>query len=508
MRRHELGWRALRPALALGAGALLASAYQPIDLPAMSVPAIAMFAALAWSSTWRGGALVGAAFGLGFLGPLLWWLWSSISPGAWLALVLVQTGWFVLLGSGIAVVRSLPLATWWMAVLWTAVEVLRSAWPLGGLPWGRLGFSALDTVWQGWLQWGGVSLTTFVLALIGATTARLVTARGSLLAPLGTASLVVAASMAPAAAAAATKPQNDGSANVAIVQGGVPGAGNRLVEHHREVTASHVRETLRLLAGLESSGQEAPDFVLWPENATAVDPLADEQANSAIREAARAAGAPLLAGSITDGPGADRARNQGIVWSSAGVPGQRYTKRHLVPFGEYVPWRSFAMGFSDRLEEIPRDMVAGSVGEPLDVAGVLVADALCFDVAYDDVIAPQVRRGATLVTVQTSNAMFLGTSQLEQQWDISRVRAIESGRSVVVASVNGVSGAIAPDGQVIARLASKQTGSAVVDVPLFRATTLAVRIGPWPGRAAVALAVVGLMGVAVRRIRSAIYDRP
>lgn len=496
---------AVRALLGLGSGALLASAYQPMDLPALSIPAVAVFSAVVWSGTWRAGALAGVAFGLGFLGPLLWWLWASISPGAWLALVAVQAGWFALLGSAVATVRSLPGVTWWTAALWTAVEVLRSAWPLGGLPWGRLGFSALDTVWQGWLQWGGVSITTFVLALMGAATGRLVLSRGARAAPFGVAGLVAAASMAPAFAAKQPRAYDD--AHVAIVQGGVPGAGNRLVDYHREVTDNHARETLALFARRDASGQPAPDFVLWPENATAVDPVADERANRAIRETARAAGVPLLAGSVTDGPGADRARNQGIVWSASGAPGERYTKRHLVPFGEYVPWRSLATRFSNRLTEIPRDMVAGTVGAPLDVAGTLIADALCFDVAYDDVIAPQVRRGAALVTVQTSNAMFLGTAQLEQQWDISRVRAIESGRAVVVASVNGVSGAIGPDGQVIARLATGGTASAVVEVPLARALTPAVRWGPWPGRGAVALALLGLAGVAARRLRSSVYDR-
>jgi apolipoprotein N-acyltransferase len=499
--RGEREWTALRPLLALGAGALLAGAYQPMDVPALSIPAVAVFSAVAWSSTWRGGAVVGAAFGLGFLGPLLWWLWASISPGAWLALVVVQAGWFAVLGGLIAIPRSLPAMTWWTAVLWTAVEVMRSAWPLGGLPWGRLGFSALDTVWQGWLQWGGVSITTFVLALVGATTGRLVVTRGPRAAPLGMAGLVVAASVVPAAMAA-KQPRVYDSARVAIVQGGVPGAGNRLVDHHREVTDNHARETSALFARLDASGQPAPDFVLWPENATAVDPMSDERARRAIRETARATGVPLLAGSVTDGPGANRARNQGIVWSPSGAPGQRYTKRHLVPFGEYVPWRTLATRISNRLNEIPHDMVAGDVGEPLDVAGILTADALCFDVAYDDVIAAQVRRGASLATVQTSNAMFLGTAQLEQQWDISRVRAIESGRSVVVASVNGVSGAVGPDGQVIARLASISTDSAVVEVPLARTLTPAVRWGPWPGRVAVALAILGAVGTAFRRLRS------
>lgn len=505
MNGDAIGRSALRPLLALGAGALLAGAFQPMDLPALSIPAVAVFSAVAWSSTWRGGAAAGAAFGVGFLGPLLWWLWASISPGAWLALVAVQAGWFALLGIGIATVRSMPAASWWTASLWTAVEVLRSSWPLGGLPWGRLGFSALDTPWQGWLEWGGVSVTTFVLALVGAASGRLVMTRGLRVAPLVMAVLVIAASFAPAALAA-QPPRTKDSARVAVVQGGVPGAGNRLVDYHREVTDNHARETLALFSRLAATDQPAPDFVLWPENATAVDPVSDERANRVLREIARTTGVPLLAGSVTDGPGANGAQNQGIVWSPSGVPGQRYTKRHLVPFGEYVPWRSLASRFSDRLTEIPRDMVPGVVGAPLDVAGISLADALCFDVAYDDVIAPQVRRGASLVTVQTSNAMFLGTAQLEQQWDISRVRAIETGRSVVVASVNGISGAIGPDGQVIARLTTRDTTSAVVEVPLSEALTPAVRWGAWPGRAAVALALLGLAGVVARRLGSVVYD--
>ena len=80
------------------------------------------------------------------------------------------------------------------------------------------------------------------------------------------------------------------------------------------------------------------------------------------------------------------------------------------------------------------------------VAGVLVADAICFDVAYDEGICGQVARGAQLVTVQTSNAMFSRTGQLAQQFEISRLRAQETGRWVVVAAINGISGVVRPDG--------------------------------------------------------------
>ena len=493
--------RAFAPLLALGAGGMLACAFQPVDLPALSIPAVAVLSGVTWSNSWRRSALLGAIFGLGFLGPLMWWLWASIGPGAWLALTLVECSWFALMGAAISAIRTMPIVTWWTALLWTATEVLRSTWPLGGLPWGRIGFSALDTLWEGWLRWGGVSVTTFVLALLGTTLARLFVTRGRGAASRTLATLVMAASLAPAAVSAAVQPRTDGRVRVAVVQGGVPGAGNRLVDHHREVTDNHVRETATLFERLRASGRSRPDLVLWPENAAAVDPEVDGRANSAIREAARLTRTPLLIGSVSDGPLEDQARNQGILWSSKAVPGQRYTKRHLVPFGEYVPWRALAGRVSGRIAEIPRDMVPGVVGEPLDVDGLLVADALCFDVAYDDVIAPQVRRGASLVTVQTSNAMFVGTPQLEQQWDISRVRAVESGRSVVVASVNGISGAIGPEGEVLARLPGRVTTSAVVEVPLSQELTPAVIWGAWPGRGAVGLALLGMAGAGAVRLR-------
>ena len=101
-------------------------------------------------------------------------------------------------------------------------------------------------------------------------------------------------------------------------------------------------------------------------------------------------------------------------------------------------------------------MVPGQTARPLEVAGVRIASAICFDVAYDDVVRSQVKQGVDLVTVQTSNAMFLGTAQLEQQWVITRARAAEVGRSVVVSSINGLSGAIGPDGRVIEQLPSRE----------------------------------------------------
>ncbi|QCC76080.1 apolipoprotein N-acyltransferase [Nocardioides daphniae] len=229
--------------------------------------------------------------------------------------------------------------------------------------------------------------------------------------------------------------------------GGVPGDGRDLAGHHREVTANHVQATHELADRVAVGIEQAPDLVVWPENSTAVDPLRDEATRISIDEAVSAMGVPLLVGGIFDGPDDLTAYNRGVVWLPDGQIGSTYTKTHPVPFGEYIPWRPVIGGWSSRFQLIPRDFLAGSGDGPLDIGGVRVADAICFDVAYDDVLPAQVRRGAQLVTVQTSNATFFGTAQPEQQFEITRARAAELRRSVTVASTNGISAVIGPHGR-------------------------------------------------------------
>lgn len=231
--------------------------------------------------------------------------------------------------------------------------------------------------------------------------------------------------------------------------------------------------------------------MLWPENSTAVDPFGDELANSGISRAVAAIGVPVLVGAIVDGPRPDAVLNQGLVWLADGSTEERYTKRHPVPFGEYVPFRSQLSGLKiGRLDMIPRDMIAGTRTRPLDVAGTRVVDLICFDVAFDDSVTAQVRNGGQMVTVQTSNATFTGSSQLQQQFTISRARAMETGRTVVVASTNGLSGVIGPDGAVLDQLAPRTTDIAVAQVPLVDEQTPAVRYGSLIGQ------VLSLAGVA------------
>jgi apolipoprotein N-acyltransferase len=134
---------------------------------------------------------------------------------------------------------------------------------------------------------------------------------------------------------------------------------------------------------------------------------------------------------------------------------------------------------SSRLDQIARDMQPGDKPGLLQVGPVLVGTMMCFDVAYDDTLADNASNGAELMVVQTNNATYYGTAQPEQQWGIEQVRAVETGRDVVVASVNGISGFVSADGEVLQRTHSRERQVLVQQVDLADGVTWGVRFGAW-----------------------------
>jgi len=347
------------------------------------------------------------------------------------------------------------------------------------------------------LPYAGAVGVSFLLALLGALVANLALAlrtHSPLRAPVVALAVLCAALAVPVVVPWDGTGRDDHTATIAVVQGDVPGPGDDILYDYRQVTQNHTDATVALAERVEAGEVQAPDFVLWPENSTATDPFEDASTNAQITEASQAVGVPILVGAIVDG-GPNQVLNQGIVWDPYTGAGERYTKRHPVPFGEYVPLRSVFLryNFFDRLRDVGRDMLTGTRDEPLEVGGVTVADAICFDIAYDDGITAQVSRGAELLVVQTSNATFIRTDQIDQQFAITRVRALETGRWTAVASTNGVTGVIAPDGEVVDVAQPRTQDVLVADVTLIDSLTPATRIGPWSGRLAALLTLVGLL---------------
>jgi apolipoprotein N-acyltransferase len=403
---------------------------------------------------------------------------------------LLESMWFLLM----ALALRLALRTrWWplsTALVWVGQEFVRDRVPFDGFPWGRLAFGQANGPLVHLAALGGAPLVTFAVALAGGLMAYVaVTARPSPQAVIAVASVAVIAA-GPLAIRLPTGGTSRGGAPssvvVAAIQGNVPRLGLAAFAQRYAVTANHLAETKVLASNIASGASPRPDFVVWPENSDDLDPRVNAPSRRQIDAAAAAVGVPILVGAVLNGPGPNHVRNAGIVWSPTTGPGEIYIKRHLVPFGEYLPFRSVLTKWFPKFRLIAKDFVPGHKPGTLTIGGVPIADAICFEVADDAVVRQAVTGGGRLLVVQTNNASYehKGDSgnggETAQQLAISRLRAVEHGRAVVVAATSGVSAMISPDGTIIARTGVFTPAFLDMRLPLRDPRTIADRVGPWP----------------------------
>jgi apolipoprotein N-acyltransferase len=476
-------------------GLAVAMAFPPFDLVfAMPIGLVALVCVVRADSGWAG-FRYGFLFGLGFMLPLLRWI-TIIGPDAWIGLAALEALYFGLMGTAWAFARR---SAWWpllFAMAWVGADFLRGTTPFGGLPWGRLAFGLVDTGLVRYGRLGGTALVSFVVVLAVACVVWVFerrTSRRSLAILAIPAVALLLPAVLPVGAAGST-----GEVTVAAVQGNVPGVGMDPFTERRVVLHNHAQATTDLAAAVAAGGVPQPDVVIWPENSTDIDPFVDPSAYAEIDAAVRAIGVPTLVGAVVNGPDAIHVQNMGIVWDPATGPGEQYVKRHPVPFGEYIPFRKLLTGFIERLGQIERDFAQGDTVGALDLGPVRIGDVICFEVAYDGLVRDVVDAGGELLVVQTNNATYTGTGQLQQQWAISRYRAVETGRTVVVASTNGISGVVQPDGEIVEMTDERIQHVIVQTVETADGVTPGVRVGRWVEWL---ISLAGLLAILTIRLR-------
>jgi apolipoprotein N-acyltransferase len=464
------------------AGGLLVLAFPPFDIWPLAPLAVALFLGVIDSGCRVGrratrGAVLGAGFGVVFFALLTPWL-RVIGPDAWLLIIVLSAAFTAVFGAGAAVLLRLPGWPLWAASWWVAVEAVRGREPFGGFPWGRLGHSQADAPTAAWASIGGVPLLGFLVVLCGGLV--LLAVQSARRRQVLRTAVATGGALVVLFSGLAIPLSVDGRPiTVAIVQGNVPRTGMDAFGQREAVLSAHLDATHQLADDVRRGLTPAPDVVIWPENASDIDPALDADAFAAIDAAVKDVGVPVLVGMVVEVEDGARVANQGTVWSPVDGPGESYVKQNLVPFGEYVPFRSSLERVISRLDRIPRDFVAGDEPGTLDLGPVTVGDVICFDVAYDAAVRDAVAGGAELITVQTNNATYGRTGQVPQQWAISRLRAVEHGRTVLVASTSGISGVVAPDGSVVAQTPEFVQEVVVESVVARTDQTIATRLGSW-----------------------------
>ena len=521
----------LRLGLAAVSGLLTALAFPTYNLWWLAPVGVALLAAAVTGARWRRAALVGLVHGLAFFLPTLSWSGVYVGKLPWVALAVLEALYIALMCALTAVVqrpllrtRLRPLAYAAVPVFWVLQEWARGTTPFGGFPWARLAFSQADSPLAHLARYAGAPGTTFAVAALGALLLALVEAAVPRLRPAPGAGhaahrplavVLALLALAPAAVSLGIHPPTNGRAvRVMFVQGNVPKPGLDFNAERRKVLDNHVQATIAATKDLPTP----PTLVVWPENSSDIDPIENLDAKADIRLAVESAQAPILVGAVLDGPGRYVSNASLFYRPGGGEPG-RYVKQHPVPFAEYIPYRSFFRHFSDKVDLVVRDFAAGDRpgGFEVPVSGqqpYWIIPTICFEVAYDDLMRDSTTapgRQASILAVQTNNATFGFTAESEQQFAISRIRAIEHGRSVVHVSTVGVSGFIRPDGTYVDKT-TLFTRAARLGSPVVRTeVTVADRIGPLPeyaaAAAAVALLVVGLWsGRRAARVEAAVTD--
>ena len=440
--------------------------------------------------------------GLAFVFAFAWmamgmaWMWQLTAPG-----YVVASAVFASFHAAAA--AATPVGRWstiGRPCAHTLAEALRFSWPFGGVPLASLGIAQAAGPFAGVVRVGGVVLLTWVVFQVGCSLGVLARRFGGVLIDrrLAVAGLLAAGAVIVLSAVA---PRGHGTGvflDVAAVQGGGE-QGTRADDVPSAVVTQRHLEATRSI-----EPDDELDLVVWPENVVDVSDFAGSAELEAIATEARRLGVPISVGVTEDVPGeADRFTNAQVIVTPDGEVSSRYDKVRRVPFGEYVPLRGLLDALGAPLDQVPHDAVAGTGPAVLDLPdrtrlGVVIS----WEVFFGGRARDGVREGGGVVLNPTNGASYSGTIVQTQQIASSRLRALETGRSVVQVAPTGFSAFVTPGGDVLQRTAVSDRAVIRDTVELRAGETWYTRLGDGP---IITLMVVGLAAswaLAIRGARS------
>ena len=483
-RKHQIGFSLWRLPLGIFGGLLSSLAMPRENVWPLIFVSVALILISIRGLRFLPAAFIGFASGVAFYMSQIEWISLYLGPVPWIALSVLEALIFALGAAVIASVWSFltqslsgKLASFWIALaiatLWTAREWVSINLPYGGFPWSRVAQALSDSFLSSLVYFVGISGLTFasvfmVAALLLAIESGFSGISNHLLPIAATAGVIVLA-------AAFVVPANaeSGEVTVAAVQGNA-NAGLFTNAERGTFLKNHLDATQLLDA---SPLKDSIDFIVWPENASDLNPQQNELAKLQIDSVIEKYQVPLIFGAITES--GDEIFNSSLYFAPGQGQIDQYDKKRPVPFAEYVPDRDFWYQLApDLIGLVSRGYAFGTRDGIFEFEGSNLGVLICFEIAIDEIGRELVSGGAEIILSQTNNADFGRSDETFQQAALARLRAIETGRTVVNISTVGVSKVFLADGSIVDQLPIFEPGVMVQTLPLRTSITPAIAIGP------------------------------
>lgn len=467
-----------RIALGVIAGASSFFAFPRPNLwPVIFVSVALMFVSVRGTTIPRAG-VIGLVSGFAFFAAQCWWISKYLGPEPLIALALSQA-FFVMLSMMLYSAIELKISNVWLqglffASIWTAREWVTTHFPYGGFPWSRLAMSQAFSPLSKWVYFGGFSLLSFVIAFASVSLVALVPMLRSQSSRLRAASIfmiiaiVLFATPSTAPNSADGKPFRvagiQGNANAGLFANITPG----------EILGNHLDVTEKFL---KSSQKDGVELVVWPENASDLNPLdhpgvaqrIDDLVNHELQ-------VPLAFGTLTRV--GDKDFNSSLLWKPDFGLSDQYDKKRPVPFAEYVPDRDFWYQLApDLIGLISRGYTFGTRDSIFEVDGNHLGVLICFEIAIDESIQNLVDSGAQAIVLQSNNSDFGDSDEAYQQLAVAKLRSIETGLPLINVSTTGPSGIFSGTGDTLAAVNAFEPRFFAADIQLRESDTPAMSVG-------------------------------
>ena len=404
--------------------------------------------------------LISYLFGLSQLLVVQHWTGIYVGSLPWLILSICQGIFYIV--PGFFVGKSKRYNQFAFAASFVIVELLLRTVPFTGFGWTRISFTQVDSPLSDLYKLGGVVLVAFFIAAISASRT-LIT--GSILLILVALSAFIPNSVSSGV-----------NVKIALIQGGVSNLGLDFNAKPMEVFDRHLSQTAKSIKPSDVR------LIIWPENAVDVDINTSPGVANKIIEISTDLRTPILIGGVTKSTAG--LRNQSILFNP--TPQQIYTKRYLTPFGEYIPLRNIATKLSSYANDVT-DFVGGTHEHLFRVNGLTFQTLICYEL-LNDTFRDQI--SGDFLTVQTNNATFGDTAQLDQELNIAKVRAIETGRFIPYVSTTGVTSFIDNDGQIYRKSPKFESATLVDNVVSVEGRTITQIYGKYLEAISIALLLI------------------